>query len=274
MAKSDPYGLLIFLTLVSGLLGACDGETTLSSLSTLPAPTVAYSSASCPVGAGLRKDTLDLQLAYQGPERFYLCWSSSLAEAYFDQLEGGFSVLVGPSLARLKELAEQAEQAGLPYEALGYNLEARRNTPITEQTNLVSATQQAADLAHKHGKMLVMLPGFKLMSANWSDYPRMAAYADVWLIQSQRLQVHPPGLAYRQEVERVIKQIQTGNPDVSIWVQISVTPGKQVLSAEEVLAYRQAIADLADGVFIYDAQDPNRPETLEAIFVAVCGSER
>jgi hypothetical protein len=240
---------------------------------TLPAPTATYPPAVCPLGAALRKDTIDLQLAYPGPGRLYWCWSRGLAQSYFGQLEGGLRVLIGPSLATLQEKAERAGQAGLPYEALGYNLEDKENRTIEERTDLVGATRQAADLAHEHGRLLMMVPGFKLMQANWSDYPQLAAYADLWVIQSLQLQkVYPPGPTYRQEVEKVIHQIRAGNPNIPIWVQITVVVKGQVLSAEEVLAYRQAIADLVDGVFIYDARDPNRPETLEAILAAVCGS--
>lgn len=221
----------------------------------------------------MRRDTTELQLAYRLPGRLYMTGSAGMGGEYFGQLEVGLRVLVGASLTRLQELSERAEEEGVPYEALAYSLEAGRNTPIEEQRDLVGATRQAAQVAHEHGKLLIMGPGFKLMEANWADYPSMAAYADVWVIQSQRLQVDPPGPGYRREIERTINQIRAGNPTVSIWVQISVTPGARILSAEEVLAYRESIADLVDGVYIYDSRDPSRPETLQAIFAAVCGYE-
>jgi hypothetical protein len=198
--------------------------------------------------------------------------SAGPARDYYDQLEGGLRVLVAPSLAQLQQLAERADQSEVSYDALGYGLEQGRHTTTEELADLVGATQQAADLADKYGKKLVMGPGFKLMSEHWDEYPLMAASADVWILQSQRLQIHPPGQTYREEVEKVIDQIRTGNPDIEIWVQISVTPGPTTLSVEEWLAYREAIIDLVDGVYVFDARDPNRPDTLEAIFDAVCGT--
>jgi hypothetical protein len=198
--------------------------------------------------------------------------SAGPAADYYGELEGGLRVLVGPSLAKLKQLAERADKSGVPYDALGYGLEQSKHATADELADLVAATQQAADLADKYGKKLVMGPGFKLMSEHLSEYPQMAALADVWILQSQRLQVHPPGEAYREEVEKVINQIRAGNPDIEIWVQISVTPGPTTLAVDEWLAYRDSIKDLVDGIYVFDVRDPNRPETLKAIFAAVCGA--
>jgi hypothetical protein len=228
----------------------------------------------CPLGAGLREDTIEIQLAYQSPGRLYVTGSLGLAEQYFGELETGTRVLIGPSLARLRELAEQAAESGLPYEALAYSLEASRKTPIEEQADVLGATQQAASLAHEHGKLLVMGPGWGLMEQNWAQYPTMASYADLWIIQTQRLQSNPADPAYREEVERVVGQLRAGNADLSVWAQISVTPGGRVLSPDEVLAYRRAIVDLVDGVYVYEGGDPNRSETLKTIFAVLCGGNR
>jgi hypothetical protein len=242
--------------------------------SMMPSRTAASYSLACPLGAGLREDTIEIQLAYQTPARLYVTGSLGFAREYFGQLETGMRVLIGPSLARLRELAEQAAECGLPYDALAYSLEASRNTPIEEQADVLGATQQAASLAHEHGKLLVMGPGWGLMEQNWAQYPTMASHADLWIIQTQRLQSNPADAAYREEVARVIDQLRAGNPDLHIWAQVSVTPGGRLLSAEEVLAYRRAIVDLVDGVYIYEGGDPNRSETLQTIFAVVCGGNR
>lgn len=248
-----------------------------SDSSATPAPTASeratgVPAALCALGSGLRRDTTELQVAYPAAGRFVMVSSAGPAKEFFGQLEGGLRVLVAPSLAQLELLAERADQSGVPYDALGYGLEQGRHTTADELADLVGATQQAADLADKYGKRLVVGPGFKLMSEHWSDYSPMAANADVWILQSQRLQVHPPGPTYREEVEKVVNEIRAGNPDIEIWVQISVTPGPTTLSVEEWLAYRDSIIDLVEGVYVFDARDPNRPETLEAIFDAVCGT--
>jgi hypothetical protein len=203
--------------------------------------------------------------------------SSQLAEVHFPQLEGWTRVLGAPSLAGLQQKAERAEQAGVPYEALGYGLETSKTTPVEEWGDLVGSTQDARALVDHYGKLLAMGPGFRLMSRNRDKYAPMAAFADVWVLQSQRLQVNPPGSTYRQEVEKVATQIRSGNPDVSIWAQITLPPDREP-NADEWLAYRQSIVDLVDGTYIgvytWESADPDQlVATIEAIFATVCGNE-
>ncbi len=201
---------------------------------------------------------------------------SSIAAAlnYFPELEGALRVLVAPSLEQLQVLAARADQTRLSYDALGYSLERSRNITPEEQEDPLGATEQAAELANQYDKPLVLGPGLQLMQDHWSDYAAMAALVDVWILQTQHLQVHPPGTEYRQEVEKVVRELRSGNPGVKIWAQISVTPGQTVLSVEEWLAYRDSILDLVDGIYVLDVSDPSRPETLEAIFARICGSDQ
>ncbi len=239
-----------------------------------PSGTAMVPPAACPLGAGLREDTIEIHLSYQTPGRMYVTGSLGLAEEYFGQIETGLRVLVGPSLTRLHELAEEASESAVPYDVLAYSLEAGRHTPAAEQLDVVRATQQASVLAHENGKLLLMGPGWGLMEENRVEYAAMASYADLWIIQTQRLQSNPPGPVYREEVEDVITQLRRGNTNLRVWAQISATPGGRALSTEELLAYREAIVDLVDGVYVYVGGDPNRSETLEAIFATVCGGER
>ncbi len=225
----------------------------------------------CPLGVGLRRDTIELHLAYPPAGRFVMVGSVGPAWDYFPQLEGALRVLVAPSLEQLRQLAGRADQVGVDYDALGYGLERGRHTTAEEQADPLGATEQAAELADQYDKLLVLGPGFQLMQDHWSDYAGMAALVDVWIFQTQRLQVSPPGPEYRQAVEEVVSELRAGNPEIEIWAQISVTPGRAAISVEEYLAYRESIVDLVDGVYVMDVNDPNRPRTLEAIFAAVCG---
>lgn len=197
--------------------------------------------------------------------------SAGPAMDYFPQLEGALRVLVAPSFDQLQRLAARAEELGVAYDALGYGLERGRHTTQEEQADPLGATERAAEFAERMGKPLVLGPGFQLMQDHWSDYQGMAAFVDVWILQTQRLQVNPPGPEYRQEVEKVVRELRAGNPDIQIWAQISVTPGRSAIDVGEWLAYRESIIDLVDGVYVMDVSDPNRPETLKAIFAAVCG---
>ncbi|NIN93625.1 MAG: hypothetical protein GTO49_01250 [Anaerolineae bacterium] len=208
-----------------------------------------------------------------------MCATVGLTEIYFPQLEGSIRVLAAPSLEALQRKAEKAEQRGVPYEALAYGLETSKSTPEEEWQDLIGSTEKARALADKYGKLLMMAPGFRLMSGNWEQYPPMAALADIWVLQTQRLQKQPPGSDYRREVERVVNQIRAGNPDVLIWAQITLLPDREP-NAEEWLAYHHSIADLLEGrtyvgVYTWDTADRDQlVATIEAILDAICGDEQ
>jgi hypothetical protein len=197
-----------------------------------------------------------------------------LAQTYFPQLEGWIRVIGAPSLDALQSKAQRAHDAGLAYEGLAYGLETGKSTPADEWQDLIGSTQKARALADRYGKLLVMGPGFKLMSANESKYAGMAALADIWMFQTQQLQKEPPGPAYRQEVERVIGLIRAGKPDAQIWTQITLPPDREP-NAEEWLAYRSLINDQVDGTYVgaytWNTMDPQvLVSTIDAIFSTAC----
>ncbi len=200
--------------------------------------------------------------------------NSTLSELYFPQLTGWIRVLGAPSLEELENKAARAEQSGMPYEVLGYGLETGRSTPDEEWQDLLGSTQKARAIADKYGKLLALGPGFRLMSRNEDKYPSMAALADIWIFQTQRLQVNPPGAIYRQEVERVVNKVKSGNPTIVIWAQITLPPDRDP-NSEEWLTYRDSIVDLVNGTYIgvytwHSAEQDQLIDTMEAIFDSAC----
>jgi hypothetical protein len=198
----------------------------------------------------------------------------SLAEAYFPDLEGWIRVLGAPSLDVLEQQSQRAYERGLAYEAVGYGLETGESTPDAEWQDIVAATQQARALADRYGKLLVLGPGLRLMSENEDKYPAMAALTDIWILQTQRLQVKGPGSFYRQEVERIVTLIRAGNPNIQIWAQITLLPDREP-DAEEWLAFRQSIDDLVDGtylgVYLWGKVDEEQlTATVEDIYSRAC----
>lgn len=204
--------------------------------------------------------------------------SSNLAQQYFPYFEGWVRVLGAPSLSMLQRKAERADREGTQFEALTYGLETGPGTPDEEWQDPVGATQVGRAIADRYGKLLLMGPGFRLMSQNWDKYPPMTALADMWMLQTQQLQVNPPGPTYRQEVEKVVNHIKAGNPDISIWAQITLPPDREP-DAEEWMAYRESIADLVDGTYVgvytWKKDDPEKlVSIIETIFAAVCSAEK
>ncbi|MEJ2208447.1 MAG: hypothetical protein P8129_05350 [Anaerolineae bacterium] len=267
-----PLAAVLCLWLAVGLLAACGAPTatgsppatatavevpTATAAVTSTAAATATSTAAatgdggteCQIGTGLRQETVPVLLAYEGPPGMVMAASSQLAEEHFDQFEGWIRVLGAPSLEALQQKAQRAQDRGLAYEALAYGLETTATTPEEEWQDMVAATTQARAIADRYGKLLLMGPGFRLMSQHEDAYAGMAALADIWMLQTQRLQLSPPGPEYRQEVERIVSLIQAGNPQISVWAQITLPPDREP-DAEEWLAYRAAIADLVDGTYL------------------------
>ena len=230
----------------------------------------------CPLGIGLRLDTAPILLKYRDHPGMVMAPSSELAAEVFPKLKDWMRVLGAPSLAELKQKAKVGKEKDIPYEALGYGLETGRSTPEEEWHDLVGSTRQARELADRVGKQLLMGPGFRLMSQNEDKYASMVALSHVWVFQTQRFQIDPPGENYRKNVAAVVKQIKAGNPNVIIWAQI-VFPPKREPNAEEWLAYRDCITDLVDGTYIgaYTWRDYSQqlPKAIDLVFAKVYGEK-
>jgi hypothetical protein len=231
----------------------------------------------CRLGSGLRREMAPVVVQYKDNPALITAASDEMAKTYFPQLEGWIRVLGAPSLENLEQRAEWAQQIGLPYEALGYGLETSQTTPGAEWQDMVGSTEQARAIADRYGKLLVMGPGFRLMSKNEDKYAAMAALSDIWILQTQVMQATSQAGAYAQDVTRVVDLIRAGNPDIQIWAQITLLPDRSP-DAAEWLAFREAIKDLVDGTYLgiytWQREDPELlVSTMEAIFAAACGGQ-
>jgi hypothetical protein len=241
-----------------------------------PATPVSPEITRCALGAGLREETIPMLLKYKDSPGLVMSASPRVAANIFPQLQGWIRVIGAPSLSELRSKAEQAEQLNIPYEALGYGLEAGPTTPREEWQNVLSATQTARAICNEYGKQLVMGPGLRLMEENLEAYGPMSAQTDIWLLQTQLFQKGPPGEDYRREIQQVIDRIASENPDIEIWAQISLPPDREP-SAENWIAYERSISDLVDGAYIgaYTWEREDEESLLQAmdeIFRLVCGT--
>jgi hypothetical protein len=230
----------------------------------------------CLLGTGLRQQTVPVLLSNAEHNGFVMTASNALAEQYFPQLDGWIRVLGAPSLDQLEQKALRAEESQIPYEALAYGLETSVSTPDAEWQNLVASAESARSIADVYDKLLVIGPGFQLMSQNEDKYPAMAAQADMWMLQTQRLQANPPGPSYRAEVERVVDLITSGNPEIQIWAQITLPPDREP-SAQEWIEYHNSIYDLVSGnyigVYTWDTHEETvLVDVISEIFKNACGS--
>lgn len=250
---------------------------TSASIITEPIPTLTVDPAhdnGCGLGLGLRRETFDILLEYKDYPGFVMSSNMQLANSYFPELAGWTRVLGAPSLEGLKEKAVRAKDIGLSFEALSYGLETSVTTPEVEWQHLEESTEKASLLADQFGKLLIMGPGLRLMNDNENSYGPMASRTEIWMIQTQRLQINPPGEIYREEVERIVGLLRAGNSEIMIWAQINFLPDRPP-DVEEWIAYRDSIVDLVDGTFIgvytWDSEDAEvLRDSIRLIFQAVC----
>ena len=224
----------------------------------------------CPISVTIRSDNADLVLRYK--PQIDSVKDYAIAAQYFSLLTSSSRILLGASIAVMQKMMTDLEAAKIPYDGIAYDLENWVQTPSTEQSDPVAASKQAADLAHAHGKSLIMVPGMGFMIKHPQYYSGMAANADVWVIQSQGVQLkYPAGPDYRNFIMDIISKIRAGNSDVPIWVQISVTPGQGApMSVETLMAYRNTIINDITGTSLFDRNDPNKPATMQGVLAVIC----
>jgi hypothetical protein len=138
---------------------------------------------------------------------------------------------------------------------------ARQCTPREELDDYLGSVKKARELVKDYGSPLVMGPGLIEMAKREHLYAKMAEFCDIWMIQTQRLQIDwdsgqpVPAERYRKEVKRVVELLKKGNPRIQVFVQIiplQATPErKKAFAAERLVSYLRAVEDLVDGAKIY-----------------------
>lgn len=175
----------------------------------------------------------------------------------------------------LKETVDLLRHAGVDPNRviLAYNPERQPGTPAVEMDNLVASVRRARQIAQGYGAELLVGPGLREMQQREHLYPELARLCDIWLIQSQRLQLdantrRPVAPAqYRQGVRRIVEQLRRGNPRIRVFVQIVTTAerGKTALTADQVAALVLAVEDLVEAARIYGGS----PELLAGVIERV-----
>jgi hypothetical protein len=171
----------------------------------------------------------------------------------------------------VRETIALLEQARVPPERviIAYNPESQPGTPSAELDELVDSSRKAKEMARAYGASLLVGPGLREMERREHLYPELAKACDIWMIQSQRLQLDeatrkPVEVAvYREQVSRIAGRLREGNPGVRIIVQLVTTAerGTATLPADQIVAFARSIEDIVDAVRIYGAP----PDLLQAV---------
>ena len=175
---------------------------------------------------------------------------------FLDDVDIGKKILVfaprDEPLTDVGPVVSEAKARGITI--LGYNLETA--LPKEDLINREMGMQRFAsedDLLYVFGPTLLKLERY---------YDDFARHADIILLQSQRYQTREE---YEERVEKLIEKIRSANPEVKVWVQVSVNPPeKRHVTPDEVISDIQLIADKADLIWIY--YRPRTASVMEEVF--------
>jgi hypothetical protein len=117
-------------------------------------------------------------------------------------------------------------------------------------------------MAEAYGAPLLVGPGLRDMQKREHLYPDLAKTCDIWMIQSQRLQLdeatrQPVDVTlYREKVKTIVDSLRAGNPKIRIYVQLVTTAERATttLTAPQIAAFARSVEDLVDAVRIYGAK--------------------
>jgi hypothetical protein len=128
---------------------------------------------------------------------------------------------------------------------IGYNLEHNPDDPGNEPEDPVAAIQQMRAMADDYGLELAFGPDH---SYALSDGVEMAPYADIFVLQIQRVQTDP--VTVKEFVETLVPELREANPDLEISVQVR-TEG----SVDDIIALLDDLKGYLDGVSILTSPD-------------------
>ena len=155
--------------------------------------------------------------------------------------------------------------------AVLYDNEAWQFTPGEEQDNFADYVQRFAELAHKHGYIVIVTPAINLATKQQGagerrfdtflrlNIPAAAAkYADVFEIQAQGSQ--SPANVYARYLKEAADQARAANPKVLVFGGLSTNPSGHKVTSATILSAINATRDIVDGYwFNVPKQNPTCP---------------
>jgi hypothetical protein len=147
--------------------------------------------------------------------------------------------------------------------AVLYDNEAWSATPLAQQQNPAYYYQQAAEVAHQYGLLLIATPSPDLVDVLAPGSPQRysaflqlgiaaaaARYADVYDIQAQGSEADPS--AYASFVSQAAAQARSANPNIELLAGISTNPSGKAVSAQIMYDAVQATKSIVNGWWLND----------------------
>ncbi len=181
------------------------------------------------------------------------------------QVRTGKVAVIRQSVADLKKDLDFLLSQKVSVDYLCYNHEAWKSshTPAVEKEDPLKAVVNARKLADEYRLQLILVPDTAITLLSFGA--DMAPYADIVIIQFQRWQLLKED-GFQSLVEKTVKWVKTGNPEVPVFAQLSTNPplqenrsnkkGHVTASAAEMMAKVKTIDRFIDGAgFLLRAED-------------------
>lgn len=239
------------------------------------------SAASLGITVPIRNDTDDIYPSLSSKSMVDVMVKSSNVQILKDIQSEPYDIMcIALSLSNIEDTIDITDANGVHCDYIGYNPEQNGKTPQDELDNFIDTITTAKSMAEAYGALLLVGPGYGYMSTPEQEalYDEAAQIADAWMLQSQTMQLfgrtrYTPE-QYQTAVMRVLNKLYAGNPNLDVWVQLSVTPPgpgglEDPFSATDIYEYADIISDSITGIRVYDNSDPIRPETLRQVVAAI-----
>jgi uncharacterized protein len=166
------------------------------------------------------------------------------------------------SLEKIEQTVSLFKQSGIGPERIyiAYNPEPREHwTPDEEIRDFAGSLKKAREMLKDYPAELVMGPGLIQMGKPENSYTELAKFCDIWMLQSQNLQVDfrkqqkVTPEQYRESVKKIVDQLRQGNPDIRVFVQVIPLTRHvpEPFTARELADYLLAVQDMVESAKIY-----------------------
>jgi hypothetical protein len=198
----------------------------------------------------IQKDLLSLYMPYLDSDDKVISHPNEDNLQHTLQLPGEHGVQYF-SLAEIRAKADLLKQQGV--EIVSYDLESE-GSPARDMRDPVAAVKLASSIVHNNGMKFMIAPSRALTSLYAAEF---AKYVDIYSIQAQSLQSQPN--EYKKYVEKIVMEITSTNPEISITAQVSTVRG----SLQSMKNSISSVEGVIDGVTSWYSGNQKALDKLE-----------
>jgi hypothetical protein len=216
------------------------------------------------------KDFLEMMLGPEKVRYVRMLKPPARAMCISENLDG-----VAKAVKILQEANIEPERVYIAYNPEPRPPGARQCTPREELDDYLGSVKKARELVKDYGAPLIMGPGLIEMAKREHlvsrDGQTLRHLDDPEPEAPARPETQEPtsNERYREQIERIVRLLRQGNPDIQVFVQIiplQATPErKAAFTAERLASYLLAVEDLVDAAKIYGGDTELIAEVIQRL---------